>query len=214
MEKVKIYNNIKLILKCKCYLSLNIRYFFCLFILFIWFKLYYTYYIQLLFLKNVGLMTLTILTVYSLKLETCLYQHFSCFLSETKEEGYPLLSKAMNVSTWTLRLIPSYLYMGYIHPFLCLMHLQSLMTISHLFKKNDTKKPSLVLSFPSYLSVSLLISSGTVSSSFKNLLSALSLLDIMCSWFFHYIFAQFLKESLWSFLLFPPKYIFLAQPAF
>lgn len=35
-------------------------------------------------------MTLTILRVYSLKLETCLYQRFPCFLSVTKEEGTPL----------------------------------------------------------------------------------------------------------------------------
>lgn len=80
-------------------------------------------------------MTLTILTVYSLKLETCLYQRFPCLLSVTKEEGYRLPIKGSE-----------HLYKGsenhsflplqaYIQLFRFLLHLQSLMTISYSLKK-------------------------------------------------------------------------------
>lgn len=85
-----------------------------------------------------------------------------------------------SVSTCTLRFILSYLYRDNT-PLFFLLHLQSQMIISMVFPFMKTMIPedphwSKVSS--SYFSVSLHISLDPVSSSFKYLLSALSLLDI------------------------------------
>lgn len=128
--------------------------FLCLFILFIWFKSYYipntifSYY----FLKMLAwwLLPYWQFTPWNWK-PVCISTYHVSFLWQRRKVPSPIKGKEclyMGCETHS-----SLSFRGYIHPFFFLLHLQSLMTISHVLKKRY-QNPSLVLSFPSYFCLS------------------------------------------------------------
>lgn len=124
-------------------------------------------------------MALNILIVYSLKCSTCLYQHFLHFLSVTKEEV--CISYQMPVSLYVLwgSFFLTFTGTTLLYFFCYTFNLKWLFPWFFPFMKNMIPEdPHWSKVSSSYFSVSLHISLDPVSSSFKYLLSALSLLDI------------------------------------